>query len=122
MSQRPNLLCAPKIAKDRSRGEMLAQYFDTSAFQAPGAGIFGSAPRNVGIGPGYIGIDLSLQKRWPLTERVGFLFRGDFYNLPNHPNFNQPGGVRGRGDFGQISSVLPGSTGRLIQLSMRLEF
>jgi hypothetical protein len=39
----------------------------------------------------------------------------------NHPNFADPNGVRGRSDFGQITTILSGSTGRQTQLSMRLE-
>ena len=49
-------------------------------------------------------------------------FRADAYNVINRPNFGMPGTVRGRGDIGRISSILPGSTGRQIQLSLRLEF
>jgi hypothetical protein len=121
-AQRPTLLRDPTIGGDRSTAAMLAQFFDTSAFVDPGVGIFGNSPKNVGYGPGVIGIDASIHKRWSLTERFGLQFRGDFYNMPNHPNFANPNGLRGRSDFGQISSVLNGSTGRLIQLSLRLEF
>ncbi len=120
-AQRPNLLHRPEISHS-SRGDLVAHYFDTSAFQAPGAGVFGNAARNVGIGPGYVGVDMSVHKRWPLREQLGLQFRTDFYNLSNRPNFAEPGNVRGRGDFGQIGSVLLGSNGRLIQFSLRLEF
>ena len=121
-AQRPNLIRDPKIPGDRSRGDMLAGYFDTSAFQAPGAGVFGNAPRNQGFAPGFIGIDISVHKRWALNERIGFSFRSDFFNAPNRPNFGSPGLLRGRGDFGRIASLIPGATGRLIQLSGRVEF
>ena len=121
-AQRPNLLRDPKIDGERLRGEMLARYFDTSAFQAPGAGIFGNAPREPGFGPGYIGMDASIHKRWAMGERKGLLFRGDFYNLPNRPNFANPAAVRGRADFGRISAIAPGTNGRLLQLGMRFEF
>ena len=93
-SQRPNLLRDPKIDHN-SRADMLARYFDTSAFQVPGAGVFGNASRNVGFGPGFIGVDMSVHKRWPLTEQLGLQFRSDFYNLPNHPNFAQPASAAG---------------------------
>jgi outer membrane receptor protein involved in Fe transport len=121
-SQRPNLLHDPNINTDRSRGQMLLQYFDTTAFQAPGAGIFGNSPREPGFGPGYVGVDSSLHKRWVLHERINLQFRGDFYNLPNRPNFALPAAVRGRADFGRIAAIAPGTNGRLVQLSMRLEF
>jgi hypothetical protein len=121
-SQRPNLLRDPNISSSRTRAAMLAQFFDTSAFQAPGAGIFGNAPREPGFGPGFVGIDASLHKRFPIREGMGLQFRGDFYNLPNRPNFANPAATRGRADFGTISSIAPGTNGRLIQLGMRLEF
>ena len=121
-SQRPNLLRDPTIQGDRSRSEMLARYFDTAAFQAPGVGVFGNAAREPGFGPGYVGVDASLHKRFPLRENIGLQFRGDFYNLPNRPNFANPASVRGRADFGTIAAIAPGTNGRLVQLGIRLEF
>ena len=118
---RPILLRDP--SRDfSSRGDMINQFFDTSAFSQPDVGQFGNAARFVGVGPGAINVDASLHKRWKVTERFGLLVRGDFLNAPNHPNFAGPNGVRGRGDFGRITSLLSGTTGRMIQLSMRLEF
>lgn len=120
--QRPNLLRNPDLDAGRPRSQLLSQYFDTSAFVAPGVGVFGNAPRYVAPGPGFIGVDLSVHKRWAFMERWGLVFRGDFYNLLNRPNFANPNNLRGRADFGSITSILSGSTGRQIQLSMRLEF
>jgi hypothetical protein len=119
-SNRPNLRCDPVLDAGRSRAEMIAAYFDTSCFTAPAAGEFGNAARNIGFGPGFIGVDASLTKRWEITERWRFQFRGDFLNLPNRANFNVPNAVRGRGDFGRVTSTV--GTGRQIQLSVRLEF
>ena len=121
-AQRPTLLRDPTLDGSRSTAAMLAQYFDTSAFVDPGVGVFGDAARNIGHGPGVVNVDLSIHKGWKLTERFGLQFRGDFYNLPNHANFAEPNGQRGRSDFGQITTILTGSTGRQTQLSMRLEF
>jgi hypothetical protein len=67
-------------------------------------------------------MDASLHKRWTIRERFVFIFRGDFYNLPNRPNFANPAAVRGRADFGRIAAIAPGTNGRLVQLGMRLEF
>ncbi len=120
--QRPNLVRDPNLGGGRTRGEMVARYFDTDAFQAPGVGVFGNAARNIGFGPGFIGLDVSAHKRWSLGERARLLLRGDFFNLPNRPNFSSPELYRGRADFGRIGSLLPGATGRLIQLGGRLEF
>jgi len=120
-AQRPNLLRDPFIRGDRPRAERLLRFFDTSAFEAPGNGIFGNAPRSEGPGPGYVAFDASIHKRFRLRENLGLQFRSDFYNLPNVPNFANPAAVRGRADFGRIAAISPGTNGRLIQLGMRLE-
>src|SRR5262249_38076586 len=55
-AQRPNMLRNPELSSGRSRADQIAQYFDTTAFQAPGVGVFGNAARNQGIGPGFLGV------------------------------------------------------------------
>lgn len=120
-ANRPNLLSNPNISHD-STAAMLNQYFNTGAFQAPAAGYFGNAARNLGHGPGMIEGDVSLNKRWPITERLGLQFRVDCFNILNHANFANPATSMGAGDFGTIKSTLLGSTGRMLQLNMRLEF
>jgi hypothetical protein len=119
---RSNVLKDPSLPSGRSRDEFITQYFDTGAFAAPAVGEFGNAARTYCCGPGVFSLDMSVHKNVTITERVRLLFRTDFYNLPNYPNFSIPNGIRGRGDFGRISSILPESTGRQIQLNMRLEF
>jgi hypothetical protein len=118
---RPNLLRDPELSRDRPRSEKLAQWFDTSAYQAPAVGEFGNAPRTIaGIGPGFVGVDLSVNKAWNLTERYKLAFRTDFYNLPNYPVFANPNRSRGSGNFGRITGT--SGTGRQIQMSLRFDF
>ncbi|MDA2931075.1 TonB-dependent receptor [Acidobacteria bacterium AH-259-O06] len=121
-AQRPNLVRDPILSSNRPLSEKLEQWFDTSAFEAPGKGVFGNAPRNICCGPGFIGIDLSVHKQWVFQEPYKLQFRTDFYNLPNHPNFRNPGLRRGRPDFGRISNIARGTDGRLIQFSLRFEW
>jgi hypothetical protein len=118
---RPNLLHDPELSRDRSRADKIAQWFDTSAFVAPAEGEFGNAPRTIaGIGPGFFGLDLSVNKTWNLTERYNLRFRTDFFNAPNYPIFSSPNRSRGSGNFGRITST--SDTGRQIQMSLRFEF
>ncbi|MBL8173142.1 MAG: TonB-dependent receptor [Bryobacterales bacterium] len=119
-SPRPNLTCDPTLDSGRDRATYLSQWFNTSCFAAPGVGNFGNAARSLGFGPTQMNIDTSVNKRWTVKERYRLLFRSDFYNVPNRPNFAVPAAVRGRGDFGRITSTR--GTGRQIQLSLRLEF
>ena len=120
-SQRSNILRDPARSHS-SRADMLNQYFDVPAFAAPGTGVFGNAARAVGFGPGLVNVDGSVHKVWHPRENLKLQFRADFYNLPNRANFANPGNSRGSGDFGRITSILTGSNGRLVQLSLRLEF
>jgi len=116
---RPNLLRDPELPS-RSTGEEVVEFFDTSAFAAPGNGVFGNAPRNICCGPGFLGIDFSVKKDFFVTERVDVKFRADFFNIINRANFANPGTVRGRGDFGRLSSLQGDS--RQIQFNLRVEF
>jgi hypothetical protein len=121
-SQRPNILGDPEQLSNWRENVKGTTFFDTALFAAPGTGVFGDAPRAVCCGPGFANIDASVHKWFTFTERFKLQFRGDFYNLPNHPNFNVPATNRGRGDFGTIASTLLGTGGRVTQLSLRLEF
>jgi hypothetical protein len=55
-------------------------------------GQFGSCPPSLGYlrGPGYINLDLGIQKNFSITERFRVQFRTDFLNTFNHVNPNVP--------------------------------
>ncbi len=57
---------------------------------APGSRHFGNLGRNALMGPNYRNFDFAIGKMTTLTERFKLLFRADFYNLTNHPNFANP--------------------------------
>jgi Carboxypeptidase regulatory-like domain/TonB dependent receptor len=42
-------------------------------------------------GPGFHRLDFSTFKAFQVTERISMLFRAEFFNILNHPNFNAPG-------------------------------
>jgi hypothetical protein len=56
----------------------------------PGTRHFGNLGRNSLIGPDYRNLDFAISKLTTLSERFKLLFRADFYNLTNHPNFANP--------------------------------
>ncbi len=122
-AQRPNITGAfpeeTSAWRDNVKGET---FFDTSVFSAPGAGIFGNSPRNFCCGPGLVNFDTSIHKWFSFTETIRLQFRGDFYNATNTPAFANPEERSGRGGFGNISSTLRGTGGRVSQLALRLEF
>ena len=69
----------------------ITRYFDTTAFQAPRPGTFGTSGRNVIIGPGINNWSLSVLKNTQLRESVNLQLRGEAFNAFNHSQFFAPG-------------------------------
>lgn len=94
-------------------------------FQAP-SGDFGNLGRNAFVGPGFEDLDLALIKNTKVSERVNAQLRLDAFDLLNHPNYGQPGGVLGSKSFGLITSTRfpTGDSGssRQLQLAVKLQF
>ena len=107
----------------------VTQWFDTEAFANPGFRLYGTAGRNILVGPGTKQIDLSIFKNFQLTEGVRLQFRTEFFNAFNTPQFNNPrgAGVRvGAAAMGRITRA--GSeptlqrTQRQVQMALKLFF
>jgi hypothetical protein len=62
---------------------------DTTGFALPAPGTNG-AGRNIFTAPSYWNLDLGIQKRFSITERVGFQLRVEMFNALNHTNFDNP--------------------------------
>ncbi|PYV18118.1 MAG: hypothetical protein DMG07_04530, partial [Acidobacteria bacterium] len=65
-------------------------YFDPAAFKALNEPRYGNVGRNSLRGPGYVNVDLSLFRRFRVTERLNMEFRAESANLTNTPHFNNP--------------------------------
>ena len=113
-AQRPNISGNPNSGPQSPN-----QWFNTSVFSLPPLYTFGNAPRNAVIGPGATEFDLSMQKDIPLTESIKLQFRGEAYNVFNHPNFNIPNRTAFTANFGKISSA---QDSRQLQLALKLIF
>jgi hypothetical protein len=61
-----------------------------AAFAIPSAGQQGSESRNDIPGFGLTQVDLSIQRKFQITERFNLQFRADAFNVLNHPNFLNP--------------------------------
>ncbi len=120
---RADRLKDPRLSMDRSRGEQIARYFDTSAFAPNRAGEFGSAPRAEGQlrAPGTIDVTLGIFKRFRgFAESHNFQFRTEIFNALNRPNFGAPGtNIDAPASFGRINSA---SDGRIIQFGLKYLF
>jgi len=113
--------------------------FNSAAFSAPPTGHQGDFGRNVLRGFGAWQADVAIQRQFALTEKVGLRFRGEFFNIFNHPNFGPPDNVLTDALFGRSTQTLAGSLGsgganggfsplyqiggpRSIQLALKLVF
>jgi hypothetical protein len=106
-----------------------ARWFNTADFTRNFLGRFGNAGRNVVIGPGTADFDFALLKRFPLWSENRYLqFRSEFFNLANHPNFDNPTNNNltvVSPTFGRITSAGasdPRLSSRQIQFALRLVF
>jgi len=76
--------------------------FTASSFALPTS--FDANARNAFRGPGYFNTDLNLKKSFPLTERFKFTLGANFFNILNHPNFQNPVNNDLSSAFGQITA------------------
>ncbi|PYV52245.1 MAG: hypothetical protein DMG92_01570, partial [Acidobacteria bacterium] len=99
-------------------------WFDATAralFSQPAAGSIGNTGRNYFVAPVYFQPDLSLLKKFRITERVSFDLRADIRNLTNHPSFDNPTAVFTSSIFGRINDSVT-NTARRIQFAGKLYF
>ncbi|MFN7938672.1 MAG: TonB-dependent receptor [Bryobacteraceae bacterium] len=119
----------PDLVAGRSTNPILGgadRYYDPGAFSLPEAGFYGNLGRNTLTGPGLVNFDVSIGKRFRITERVGLQFRAEAFNFFNHANlaiptqrtvFTTTGAV---GSAGRITST--STPARQIQFGAKLIF
>lgn len=72
---------------------------------------FNAYARNMFRGPGYFNTDMNLMKTFSYRERYRFMIGANFFNLLNHPNFQNPVSNNSSSSFGTITgSVVPPTT------------
>jgi hypothetical protein len=92
-----------------------------NAFSFATAGNIGNSGRNAFRGPRYFDIDLSLVKRFRISEHHNVSFRAEAYNAFNNVNFANPGlSLATPSTFGRISATYGNS--RILQMALRYEF
>jgi hypothetical protein len=121
-------------------------WVNPAAFTIPQPGTFGDLGRNALRGPGISQLDLTLSKKFTLTEKTNLEFRAECYNILNKAVFATPGGSTPRladatgilqpgqpyttsaagGNFGALTSTVSNivglGTNRQFQLSLRLNY
>jgi Carboxypeptidase regulatory-like domain len=113
-NDRPNLVGDPN-----SGPKTVEQWFNKAAFQRQATGSFGTAGRNIIIGPGFQNFDFALSRNFNVTERFRIQFRTELFNAFNHANFNYPAAIENAENFGRIASALDP---RQIQFGLKIIF
>jgi hypothetical protein len=121
-------------------------FVNPAAFAVPQPGTYGNLGRDALRGPGISQFDLTLSKKFSVTETKNLEFRTECYNVFNSAVFAAPGGGQPRlndatgiiqpgqpytqsaagGTFGALTSTVSNQVGsgtnRQFQLSLRLNF
>jgi hypothetical protein len=116
---RPNMVPGQSIGLPRSQRNTV-EFFNTSAFTDNAKYTFGNAGRDTVPGPGNNIFDIAMQKRFPIRERAAMMFRAEFYNAFNHPNWGIPLTFV---DFGPFFGEIAGTGDpRRMQFALRFEY
>jgi hypothetical protein len=126
------------------------QWINPAAFSLPAPGAFGNSGRNSLTGPMLAQTDITLSKKFRVTESANVEFRSEFYNIFNRANLANPSNLRlamglptgpsaagiqpgqpfsaatAGGNFGVLTSTVSNligiGTNRQIQFSLRVNF
>jgi len=138
LNARPNL--NPGVALELFGSQYPGgKIFNSAAFTPAPVGQQGNFGRNVLRGFGAWQADVALQRLFPVTERMRLNFRGEFFNIFNHPNFGSPINTITSPLFGNSTQTLANSLGsggangglnplyqiggpRSIQFALKLQF
>jgi len=87
--QRPDVVPGVPFYLEQS-GAPGGKIINAAAFSVPTQTVQGDLGRNALRGFGATQLDLTLRRRFRITERISLQARGDLFNIFNHPNFGNP--------------------------------
>jgi len=93
--------------------------YNPAAFAIPTGLTFGNVGRNTLNLPGRVNFDFGVFKKFPISEKTGFDFRWENFNLFNHTQFNAINSAFGPGEFLHLTNT---HDGRRMQLGLRFYF
>jgi Carboxypeptidase regulatory-like domain len=127
-SQRPDVVPGQPLYPANQTATL---WLNPYAFTTPANGKWGNAGRNILRVPGIWQADVSLEKRFPVTERIAVSFRADVFNVFNKSQLGKPNAkwtdpAQGT-TYGQITgpyttSAIGTGTPRQMQFMLRLAF
>ena len=97
-------------------------WLNTAVFALPATGTFGNVGKGAFRGPSRFNVDAGLIKNFtPFSahENLRFQLRGEFFNVLNHTELNDPDVTRNDGNFGGIYGA---ADPRIIQLAVKFYF
>ena len=113
--QRPNVVGSTAAVAGAAR----TQIFNPLAFATPAAGTFGNLGAYALHYPFYANWDTSVQKAFPIGERVNASLRAELYNVPNHFSYTTISNVVGSANFAQATAA---TDPRTLQLALKVSF
>jgi hypothetical protein len=94
--------------------------FTGQVFTNPEPGQVGTLQRRLFSGPWMFNLDMGLEKKFNITETASVLFRGEAFNIFNHPTFWSGDHNINSPAFGLIGSTL--TRPRIMQFGLRFNF
>ncbi|MEQ1948555.1 MAG: TonB-dependent receptor [Bryobacteraceae bacterium] len=95
------------------------RFLNVNGFAVQPVNTPGNSARNVALGPKLFNVNLTLVKRFAVTEGSAIDLRLEAFNLFNNVNFANPATTFGVASFGQITSA---GDARQIQVAVRYRF
>ena len=119
-SQWPDRIGNPNLPPDQ---QTPSRWFDTDAFVRPDGFRYGNAGRTTVEGPGLANVDLSLRRRFRLSEGQNMELRLQMFNAANRAKFVLRRKARvnqfGTADFGALGEASPA---RQVQVALKYSF
>ena len=121
---RADIVGDPSLPSDRSKADKLLRWFNTAAFVQNALGTYGSASRDLLIGPGLATYDMSIVRAFRIpagkhSESWALHFRAEFFNLFNRANFNNPQTSVTSSTFGRVTTA---GDPRIVQFGLKFVY
>jgi hypothetical protein len=111
----------PNLVGDPEGPQTIDEWFNVAAFQSVPSGTFGNAGRNILRGPSFQTFDMTISRRFNLTDRFDATVRADIFNVFNRTNFGPPErDLANSSTVGRIASLA--GDPRIMQLAVRFTF
>jgi hypothetical protein len=114
---RPNRIGDPNSGIDPKTDRL--HFLNTAGFAVQAVNTPGNSARNVALGPKLFNVNLSLVKRFAVTDTSALDLRIEAFNAFNTVNFANPATTFGSANFGNITSA---ADPRQVQVAVRYRF